>query len=223
MIALMPDRDGNEPLRVLCLGAHCDDIEIGCGGTMVQLAAGKQPLKVRWVVFSGGRVRSEEARASAEQWLAPIQSKTIDLHDYRDGFFPAEMTSIKETFEEIKRTFNPDMIFTHFRADLHQDHRIINELTWNTFRNHLILEYEIPKYDGDMRSPDFYIPLTEENAKAKVSALMTCFKSQQSRHWFCEELFLGLMRIRGMECCSASGYAEGFYARKTTMKFEGIF
>ncbi|MCK4564630.1 MAG: PIG-L family deacetylase [Verrucomicrobia bacterium] len=217
MLNLLPKPDGERPLRVLCLGAHSDDIEMGCGASLLQFVASGRPLDVRWVVFSGKHSRAQEAGKSARFWLDAIQSKTIDLRDYRDGFFPDEWSAIKETFEDIKATFEPDIVFTHFRDDLHQDHRIINQLTWNTFRNHFILEYEIPKYDGDMGSPNFFIPLPETAAKAKVSALMEYFGSQANKHWFCEELFLGLMRIRGMESCSPSGYAEGFYARKTCM------
>ncbi|MCF7816567.1 MAG: PIG-L family deacetylase [Kiritimatiellales bacterium] len=214
MLNLIPKTADGQPLRVLCLGAHSDDIEIGCGGTLLQLAASGRPLDIQWVVFSGNRSRAEEARNSAGFWLKSIASKSIELHGYRDGFFPNEWAAIKDTFEQTKKAFEPDVIFTHYRDDLHQDHRIINQLTWNTFRNHFILEYEIPKYDGDMRSPDFYIPLTEEAAKAKSAALMEHFGSQRAKHWFCEELFLGLMRIRGMESCSPSGYAEGFFSRK---------
>lgn len=218
MLNLIPRPEGTRPLRVLCLGAHSDDIEIGCGGTLLQMAAGDEALDVRWVVFSGSRSRADEARRSAERWLEPVQSKKVDLHGFRDGFFPDEWAAIKETFEELKATFDPDIVFTHARNDLHQDHRIINQLTWNTFRNHFILEYEIPKYDGDMGSPNFFIPVQEQSAKAKAAALMEYFGSQTNKHWFCEELFLGLMRIRGMESCSPSGYAEGFYARKACME-----
>jgi LmbE family N-acetylglucosaminyl deacetylase len=217
MLHMIPPSEETRPLRVLCLGAHSDDIEIGCGGSLLQLFAGGRSLDVRWVVFSGNRSRAKEANESAAFWLEPAQSRNVDLHDYRDGFFPDAWAEIKKTFEGLKGSFEPDIIFTHYRDDLHQDHQIINQLTWNTFRNHFILEYEIPKYDGDMGSPNFYIPLAEKTAKAKTSALMEYFGSQNTKHWFCEELFLGLMRIRGMESCSQSGYAEGFYARKSCM------
>lgn len=218
MLNLIPKPDGDRPLRVLCLGAHSDDLEIGCGGTLLQLFADGSPIDTLWVVFSGSRSRAEEAGRSSEFWLQSIDQKKIALHDHRDGFFPNERASIKERFEEIKATFEPDIIFTHFRDDLHQDHQVVNQLTWNTFRNHFILEYEIPKYDGDMGSPNVFIPLSELEAKAKASALMEYFGSQANKHWFCEELFLGLMRIRGMESCSPSGYAEGFYARKICVR-----
>lgn len=219
MISLSPLLDGNIPLRILCLGAHSDDIEIGCGGSLLQLCSSGRPVDLRWVVFSGNRSRADEANRSADYFLATAPSKQVDLHDFKDGFFPEEWAAIKGTFEDLKKSFEPDIVFTHFRDDLHQDHQIISQLTKNTFRNHFVLEYEIPKYDGDMGSPDFYIPLTDAAAKAKAAALMEYFGSQKTKHWFCEELFLGLMRIRGMECCAPSGYAEGFYARKVCMEF----
>lgn len=215
MLGLTPKMD--HPLRVLCLGAHSDDIEIGCGASLMQLRESGRPLDVRWVVFSGNRSRADEAKDSANYWLDTVEAKAIDLHGFRDGFFPEHWAGIKEAFELLKKAFEPDIVFTHYRDDLHQDHRTIHQLTGNTFRNHQILEYEIPKYDGDMGSPNFYIPVSEEAAKAKASALMKYFGSQSPKHWFCEELFLGLMRIRGMESCSPSGYAEGFYVRKASL------
>ena len=169
------------------------------------------------MVFSGNGVRAVEAQKSADNWLASVERKQVDLHTFRDGFFPDSWAEVKESFEALHSSFEPDLIFTHAHNDLHQDHQIINQLTWNTFRNHLVLEYEIPKYDGDMGSPCFYIPISSENAQAKASSLMERFESQSSKHWFCEELFLGLMRLRGMESCSPSGYAEGFYARKACL------
>lgn len=214
---LVPEIENDRPLRLLCLGAHSDDIEIGCGGALLQLIGAGRACEIRWEVFSGSHSRAEEARDSARFWLDAVGIKEVVLHDFRDGFFPDEWARIKEQFECIKASFNPDLIFTHCAGDLHQDHRIMNELTWNTFRNHSILEYEIPKYDGDLRTPNVYIPVSEEIAKAKSSALMKYFNSQGSKHWFCEELFLGLMRIRGVECCSQSGYAEGFHAKKTVL------
>ncbi len=216
MLGLIPKL--TRPLRVLCLGAHSDDIEIGCGASLIQLRESGRPLGVRWVVFSGSHSRTEEARDSADFWLDTVTAKAVDLHGFRDGFFPEHWAEIKEVFEKLKSAFDPDVIFTHARNDLHQDHRIINELTWNTFRNHLVLEYEIPKYDGDLGAPNFFIPILEEMAKAKAAALMKYFGSQTNKHWFCEELFLGLMRIRSMESCSPSGYAEGFYVRKACME-----
>jgi LmbE family N-acetylglucosaminyl deacetylase len=219
MIGLNPKLENGQPLRVLCLGAHSDDIEIGCGASLMQMRESGWSLDVRWVVFSGNRSRADEAKGSADFWLDGLETKTIELHDFRDGFLPEHWAEIKEAFELLKKSFEPDIVFTHYRDDLHQDHSTINQLTWNTFRNHFVLEYEIPKYDGDMGSPNFYIPVSEEAAKAKASALMKFFGTQQSKHWFCEELFLGLMRIRGMESCSPSGYAEGFYTPKVCMHF----
>ncbi len=216
MLGWIPKTEADRPLRVLCLGAHADDIEIGCGATLLQMAA-EHAVEVWWNVFSGGRARAEEAGESAAHWLASVQGKTTKFHEFRDGFFPDEWAGIKVEFEKLKEEFEPDLIFTHFRGDLHQDHRTISELTWNTFRNHSILEYEIPKYDGDLGAPNFYVPVSAATARAKADALMEFFESQCTRHWFCEELFLGLMRIRGMECCAPSGYAEAFHARKTSM------
>lgn len=218
MLNLIPKIDENRPLKVLCLGAHCDDIEIGCGGSLLQLCSSNRPIDIRWTVFSGSDARAEEARNSAEHWLKQAESGQVDVYAFRDGFFPNDWAEIKERFEELKGEFNPDFIFTHAAHDRHQDHRIVNELTWNTFRNHFILEYEIPKYDGDMGSPNFFIPLSEMTTKDKISGLMKYFGTQQDKHWFCEELFLGLMRIRGMESNSSSGYAEGFYIRKACMQ-----
>lgn len=217
MLNLLPNTHESRPLRVLCLGAHSDDVEIGCGGTLMQLLAGKRPVEVRWVVFSGNRSRAAEATASAERWLAQAAAKQIDLHSFRDGFFPDEWAAVKDVFEQLKGSFDPDIIFTHCENDLHQDHQVINQLTWNTFRDHFVLAYEIPKYDGDLDAPAFFVPLPEEVAREKVAALMEYFSSQHNKHWFSEELFLGLMRIRGMEACAPSGYAEGFHVRKACL------
>ncbi len=219
MLGWIPKTEPGRPLRVLCLGAHSDDIEIGCGATLMAMAAKFQSLEVRWLVFSGDHARSEEARASAAHWLEPVPAKQIDLHGFRDGFFPDEWAEIKTVFERLKNGFEPDLIFTHARTDLHQDHRIVNELTWNTFRDHAVLEYEIPKYDGDLATPNFYVPVPEQIARAKASALSRFFGSQQNKHWFSEELFLGLMRLRGVESHAPSGYAEGFHMRKVCMGF----
>ena len=187
---------------------------------MLQFASGGSNLNVQWTVFSGDELRAGEAQKSAEAWLEGVHESKIQLHDFRDGYFPAAWEEIKQAFEQIKTDFDPDIIFTHTGADLHQDHRVINELTWNTFRNHFILEYEIPKYDGDLRTPNCYVPLTTEAAKKKSASLIRHFQSQGDKHWFCEELFLGLMRIRGMEAHSPSGYAEGFYARKICCRIQ---
>lgn len=219
MLGWIPEVKSGRPLRVLCLGAHADDIEIGCGASILQMADGVRPLDVRWVVFSGDIQRTQEAKASVAYWLESVSQKTATFFSFKDGFFPEDWSAIKQELGQIKHAFEPDVIFTHFRKDLHQDHRVINQLTWNAFRNHTILEYEVPKYDGDLQTPNLYIPLSEDVARAKAVALVEYFDSQMSKHWFCEELFLGLMRVRGMESHSPSGYAEGFHARKACLVF----
>ena len=213
---IRPEED--RPLRVLCLGAHSDDIEIGCGASLAALSQGRSALDMRWVVFSGNEARHEEARRSFECWSSDVERGKLDLHDFRDGFFPDQWALIKERFIRLKDAFEPDILFTHFREDLHQDHRVVNELTWNCFRDHLVLEYEVPKYDGDMGRPNFFIPVSEGQANAKVAALTKHFGSQRSKQWFSKELFLGLMRLRGAEAGSASGYAEAFHSRKSCLK-----
>ena len=200
--------------RVLCLGAHSDDIEIGCGGTLLKLLRDHSDVQVLWVVFSGRGGRSREARSSADAFLAGAGRKTIVVKHFRDGFFPAQMASIKEYFEEIKSAFVPDLVFTHYRDDRHQDHRVLSDLTWNTFRNHLILEYEIPKYDGDLGIPNFFVRLDEDLCRKKVGYLCRYFQTQSNKHWFSEETFRALMRLRGMECASPTAYAEAFFCRK---------
>jgi LmbE family N-acetylglucosaminyl deacetylase len=200
------------PARVLAIGAHPDDIEIGCGGTLLAMKASSRALEVRWMVFSTLAERREEARASAEELLDGVERTQIVLHDFRDGFLPYEGGAAKEAVEAAK-DFAPELIFTHQRHDLHQDHRLLCELTWNTFRDHLILEYEIPKYDGDMGVPNVFVPLDEATCRHKVDLLMRHFGSQRSKRWFTEDVFLGLMRLRGMESGSAR-YAEAFYGRK---------
>jgi LmbE family N-acetylglucosaminyl deacetylase len=139
------------------------------------------------------------------------------VHAFRDGYFPAQFAEIKEAFEDVARDFRPDVVFTHTRDDRHQDHRVISDLTWNTFRNHLILEYEIPKWDGDLGRPNFYVPVSRAAARRKTRALLSVFGTQRSKDWFTEETFLGLMRLRGMECRAAGGHAEAFHARKVTL------
>ena len=204
----------NAPLRLLCLGAHSDDIEIGCGGTILRLVAEYPQVDVHWIVFGSQGHRLEEAYASANAFLASVENKNIVVKDFRDGFFPYRGEEIKEYFEQLKQQVSPDLIFTHYRHDLHQDHRLINELTWNTFRDHLILEYEVPKYDGDLGSPNFFVRLDESTGQRKVKYLMDHFGSQQHRDWFTEDTFLALLRLRGVESKSPSKYAEAFYCRK---------
>ena len=206
-------RNSNPPLRLLCLGAHSDDLEIGCGGTILRLLAEKRDCHVRWIVFSATAVRKKEALRSAGFFLRRARQRGVIVRNYRDGFFPNAYQRIKEDFERLKN-FSPDLILTHYRHDLHQDHRVICELTWNTFRNHLILEYEIPKYDGDLGTPNFFVPLNEGICKRKIEYLLSCFKSQAVKPWFSADLFRGLMRVRGLEANSPGKFAEAFYSRK---------
>jgi LmbE family N-acetylglucosaminyl deacetylase len=201
---------------VLCLGAHADDIEIGCGGTLLYLKGALPRLRFHWVVFSSSGPRRQEAVKAADLFTAGCD-KEIVLKDYQDGFLPYSGGEVKVFFEELKSQVNPDLIFTPWHGDAHQDHRLLAELTWNTFRNHLILEYEIPKYDGDMGRPNLFVPLEAPLYKHKVDHLLAVFESQCVKPWFDREIFLGLMRIRGMESNSPSGYAEAFHARKVVL------
>lgn len=201
------------PLKILCLGAHSDDIEIGCGGTILRLLSEHQRVDITWVVFSSNHDREQEARHSAELFLHQAARKDVIIEHFRDGFFPFDGAKIKDFFESLKH-LSPDVIFSHSRKDAHQDHRLLVELTWNTFRNHLVLEYEIPKYDGDLGQPNLFVPLDQETYEKKVGYLMEAFKTQRGKRWFEKETFLALMRLRGMECNAPSGYAEGFYSRK---------
>ena len=201
---------------VLCLGAHSDDIEIGCGGTLLQLKKTQPNLRFHWVVCSASGVRGQEAKKGAELFAAGCD-KQIVLKDYRDGFLPYDGRAVKELFEMLKTQVNPDLIFSHWQGDAHQDHRLLSELTWNTFRNHLVLEYEIPKYDGDMGRPNLFVPLEAPLCEQKVDYLLESFESQRAKPWFDRQTFLGLMRIRGMESNSPSGYAEAFHTRKVVV------
>jgi len=201
---------------VLCVGAHCDDIEIGCGGTMLRVIAANPAVRVRWVVFSSDERRAAEARASADHFLGPT-SATVSVKEFRGRFFPYAATEIKEYFDGLSGEIDPDIIFTHFRDDLHQDHRTLCDLTYNTFRDHLILEYEIPKYDGDLGRPNVYVPLEPDEAERKVGAILEFFPSQHDKHWFTEETFRSLLRLRGVESKAPSGYAEAFHCRKVVL------
>ena len=205
------------PLRVLCLGAHSDDIEIGCGGTLLQLAKTRPGPEFRWVVWSAAGVRASEAQRGARKFLGPAAREAVRLHEFRDGYFPSEFGAIKDAFEELAREFQPDLVFTHTRDDRHQDHRVVSDLTWNTFRNQMILEYEVPKWDGDLGQPNFYVPVNRRVANSKTKAILEVFGSQRAKDWFSEETFLGLMRLRGVECRAADGYAEAFVARKAVL------
>jgi LmbE family N-acetylglucosaminyl deacetylase len=206
-----------DSLKVLFLGAHSDDIEIGCGGTILRLANEYPDLDVTWVVFSAIGERGAEAKRSANIFLEKVNRREIILHDFRDGYFPYQGTQIKDIFEKLKLTVNPDIVFTHYRNDLHQDHRLLSELTWNTWRDHLILEYEIPKYDGDLGSPNFFFTLDRTFCDQKMSLLMQFFQTQMNKHWFTPETFTAVLRLRGIECKSPDGFAEAFYSRKITI------
>jgi LmbE family N-acetylglucosaminyl deacetylase len=201
-------------LQILCLGCHSDDIEIGCGGAILRLASEYPGCVFHWVVFSAIGPREAEAMHAAAEFVDPSRLKGPLLKTFPDGFMPFVGAEVKAVFEDIKRTVSPDLIFTHYRKDAHQDHRLIAELTWNTFRNHLILEYEIPKYDGDMGQPAVFVPLPLELCEKKVGVIMDAFRSQHGKLWFQRETFFSLMRLRGMECNAPSGYAEAFYGRK---------
>ena len=205
------------PARALAIGAHPDDIESGCAGTILKLIEEGSLSEIRWVVLSGEGERAREARRSAEALLEGLPESEVVICDFPDGFFPYEGKRIKDFFEGLKADFSPDVVLTHQRGDLHQDHRISCELTWNTFRDHLILEYEVPKYDGDMSAPNTFVPLPERLSRRKIDHLMNHFGSQRSKRWFREDLFSGLLRLRGMECNSPSAHAEAFFCRKAVL------
>jgi LmbE family N-acetylglucosaminyl deacetylase len=200
--------------RVLCIGAHSDDIEIGCGGTVLELVKNRPAIEFYWLVLCSSPSRAKEARDSAKAYLAKTKRPRIDVRNFRDGFLPHSGPVVKECFEELKKVFVPDLIFTHCRHDLHQDHRLSCELTWNTFRDHQILEYEIPKYDADLRSPNLFVPLSEAVVRKKAQWLLRFFGTQRNKQWFSADLFVGLSRLRGIEAASPTRYAEAFYSRK---------
>jgi LmbE family N-acetylglucosaminyl deacetylase len=221
MIQLNLNREATKALSILCLGAHSDDIEIGCGGTILRLAEQYPGTVFHWVVFSANGVREAEAQRAAALFVDPAHLRGPLVKTFPDGFMPFVGADIKAMFEELKLTVSPDLIFTHNRKDAHQDHRLIAELTWNTFRDHLILEYEIPKYDGDLGQPNVFVPLEPELLQRKVRYLMDAFQSQHTKHWFREDIFRSLMQLRGMECNARSGYAEAFYCRKLVLEPRG--
>jgi len=217
MIDLKLNLKGDRGPTILCLGAHSDDIEIGCGGTILRLIRDYPDCKISWVVFSAIGARKDEAQRAAELFAGKDRLSQLQLLEFRDGFMPYRGEEIKQVFEDLKKSVNPDLVLTHQGHDAHQDHRVLSELTWNTFRDHFILEYEIPKYDGDFGRPNVFVSLDADICRAKTRHLMESFASQRSKHWFDEETFLGLMRLRGMECNSKSRYAEAFYCRKMTL------
>jgi LmbE family N-acetylglucosaminyl deacetylase len=204
-------------LSVLCLGAHSDDIEIGVGATLLGLMDRGIYLNVHWCVLSGADGRKDEAKASATEFLSNAAATRIELMSFRDGFFPEQGEAIKSWFETLKPRASPDVIFTHRRDDAHQDHRQVCRLTWNTFRDHCIFEYEIPKWDGDIGQPNLYVPASAAALRRKIDLLISHFGSQRSKQWFDRETFLGLARLRGVECCAPEGYAEAFFARKLSL------
>lgn len=207
-------------LNVLCLGAHCDDIELGCGGTVLALAESHPDIIIHWVVFASNPVRKQEALASANAFLSNVAHKNIIISEFRESFFPYVGSEIKGNFEKIKTDFSPDLVFTHYRDDRHQDHRVISDLTWNTFRDHLILEYEILKYDGDIGNPNAYISLTRSQCERKLDLINEHFISQREKTWFDREAFMAMLRLRGVECNAQEGLAEAFYSRKFTIANE---
>jgi LmbE family N-acetylglucosaminyl deacetylase len=216
MIRLEPRRQGESPLSVLALGAHSDDIEIGCGGTLLALQQ-RMPLDVIWAVLGASDGRAKEARASAERFLEGTARSRVLVEGFEDSFFPYHGESIKRWFETLKAEVDPDLVLTHARSDLHQDHRVLCELTWNTFRRHLVLEYEVPKWDGDFGAPNVFVPLDAEIAERKIELLLEQFPSQSGKPWFTADLFRSVLRIRGMESGSPSGLAEAFYGRKLVL------
>lgn len=202
------------PLKILCLGAHSDDIEIGCGGSIIRLTREVPDIEVRWIVLGATGLRKSEATESARLFLRHAPKSRIVVRSFRDGFLPYLGYKVKDYFETLKASYAPDVIFTHYRRDLHQDHRIVSELTWNTFRDHVILEYEIMKYDGDLGSPNFFVHLDKPTCEEKVRTLRRVFRTQNQRAWFSEDTFSSLMRLRGVESNAPDRYAEAFYSRK---------
>jgi LmbE family N-acetylglucosaminyl deacetylase len=206
-------RNGIYP-KILCLGAHCDDIEIGCGGAILSLIDEYQDIEFYLVVFCSNQERRRESYKSFGSFLKKVRKKNISILNFKDGFLPYQADKAKNVFEEMKKTFVPDLVLTHYRDDRHQDHRIVSELTWNTYRDHLILEYEIPKYDGDFGVPNFFVELSENTCRKKIDNILHSYTSQRNKHWFTEDIFLAVARLRGMEACAKSKYAEAFYCRK---------
>lgn len=202
------------PRKILCLGAHCDDIEIGCGGALLRLIRELPSVSIWWITLSSTPDRKVEAERAAAAFIEGTSDSNIMIHSFRDGFFPYIGGEIKLVFEELKSLIAPDIIFTHYGGDAHQDHRLVSELTWNTYRDHLIFEYEIPKYDGDLGSPNAFFELSRADCEGKIDYLMKYYSSQRAKGWFTEDTFWGLLRLRGIEARATSGYAEAFYSRK---------
>jgi LmbE family N-acetylglucosaminyl deacetylase len=210
----LPD---DHPPRLLAVGAHADDIEIGCGATILRLVAEHPGLSVDWLVLSGHGDRAGEAADSAAAFLDGADAANVMVESFRDGFFPYLGGAVKERFEQLKAEVAPDLVLTHRLEDRHQDHRLVAELTWNTFRAHLVLEYAIPKYEGDLGRPNLYVPVSQEHAERKVELLRKCFPSQTGRSWFSDDTFWATLRLRGVECNAPGRYAEAFEARKLVL------
>ena len=217
MINLTFGKRPDSKLKVLCLGAHSDDIEIGCGGTILRLLEENPEAEVYWVVLGANGLRKTEAIASANSFLAGAKAREVVTKQFKDGYFPHMWAEIKDFFEELGKKYHPDLILTHYRLDLHQDHRLVSELTWNTFRNHMILEYEIVKYDGDLGVPNCFVQLAQPIVRKKIQTILDGFKSQKDKSWFNEDVFTSILRLRGVECRAPSGFAEAFHARKLVL------
>jgi LmbE family N-acetylglucosaminyl deacetylase len=205
------------PPTILCIGAHCDDIEIGCGGALARWAREWPDVRMIWAIFAAEQGREQESRRAAARLIGDRAGLELRFHDFRGSYFPSSADRIKDAFELLKQSVSPDLILTHFLRDRHQDHALLAQLTWNTFRSQLIFEYEIPKYEGDLAHPNLFVPLSREDLAHKVEVLMECFPSQRTRAWFTEDTFRALARLRGVECASPTGYAEAFHARKVCL------
>lgn len=217
MINLGVVEPAGRSIGIFCIGAHSDDIEIGAGGTILELARQYPSARVAWHVLAAKGSRANEARASAAVFTDGFSHAEVHVHEFVDGSFPVQLTEIKAALETARDSFRADIVLTHYRGDLHQDHRTVAEVTWQTFRDQLILEYEIPKYDGDIGRPNAFFPISENARQKKLSTLEKCFESQRGKDWFDEAVFSAMMRIRGVECRSSSGYAEAFYCRKAVL------
>jgi len=218
MLALSLPIRKSQSLRLLCIGAHSDDLEIGCGGAVLSWLESRPSIDVTWVVLTAQADRAREARKSAKALLKRAANVEIVLGDFKDGFLVAQYEAVETWFQSIKSHVpRPDIVFTHRLEDRHQDHRLASELTWNTWRDHLILEYEIMKYEGDLGQPNVFVPLQGTIARRKATHLKRHFGSQRAKGWFTEQNFLALARLRGVECRAESGYAEAFHARKLVL------
>jgi len=221
MLAYVPTPNRHS-LKILLLGAHCDDIEIGCGGALLGLVRAYPGARITWVTLGSDGPRADETRVAASQFLAGAPEPDVRVESFRTSYFPHCAEALKDYFETLKAV-EPDLILTHYRHDLHQDHRVVNELTWNTFRDHAILEYEIPKYDGDLGVPNVFIPLPRADIERKCNILLDCFPSQHARRWFTRDTFQALARLRGIECNAPEGFAEAFHGRKVNIAFPQPF